>query len=35
MTPGSLLPKEAAAAGVSYPALCQMILDLSLNDSFS
>ena len=30
MTPGSLLPKEAAAAGLSYPELCQEILDLSL-----
>lgn len=30
MTPGSLLPKEAAAAGWSYPELCQKILDLSL-----
>lgn len=31
MTPGSLLPKEAAATGISYPALCQKILDLSLS----
>lgn len=31
MTPGSLLPKEAAAVGVSYPELCQKILDLSLS----
>lgn len=30
MTPGSLLPKEAAATGLAYPALCQKILDLSL-----
>lgn len=30
MTPGSLLPKEAAAVGMSYPALCQKILELSL-----
>lgn len=30
MTPASLLPKEAAAAGLSYPQLCQRILDLSL-----
>ena len=30
MTPGSLLPKEAAAIGLSYPELCQRILDLSL-----
>lgn len=30
MTPGSLIPKEAAAIGLSYPELCQKILDLSL-----
>jgi len=30
MTPGSLLPKEANAVGLSYPELCQKILDLSL-----
>ena len=30
MPPGSLLPKEAAAIGMSYPELCQKILDLSL-----
>ena len=30
MTPGSLLPKEAAAIGMSYAELCQKILDLSL-----
>lgn len=30
MTPASLIPKEAAAAGISYPQLCQRILDLSL-----
>ena len=30
MTPGSLLPKEAAAAGVSYAQLCERILELSL-----
>ena len=30
MTPGSLLPKAAAAIGMSYPELCQKILDLSL-----
>ena len=33
MTPGSLLPKEAAAVGLSYPELCQRILDLSLTES--
>ncbi len=32
MTPGSLLPKEAKAVGLSYPELCQKILDLSLAD---
>ncbi|MBD5161560.1 MAG: D-alanine--D-alanine ligase [Oscillibacter sp.] len=32
MTPGSLLPKEAGAVGLSYPELCQRILDLSLSD---
>ena len=30
MTPTSLLPQEAAAAGMSYPALCQRIADSSL-----
>ena len=30
MTPGSLLPKEAAAIGMTYPELCQEILRLSL-----
>lgn len=30
MTPASLLPKEAAAAGIEYPQLCQKIIDLSL-----
>lgn len=30
MTPSSLLPKEAKAVGLSYPELCQRILDLSL-----
>ena len=32
MTPGSLLPKEAAAIGMSYPELCQKILELSLGN---
>lgn len=31
MTPTSLLPQEAAAAGVDYPALCQMLLDMALD----
>jgi len=30
MTPTSLLPQEAAAAGIDYPSLCQHILDSSL-----
>ena len=35
MTPTSLLPKEAAAAGLSYPQLCQRILELSLDKSLT
>jgi D-alanine-D-alanine ligase len=30
MTPTSLLPQEAAAAGIRYPELCQRIVDASL-----
>ena len=30
MTPTSLMPQEAAAAGLDYPALCQRIIDSSL-----
>ncbi len=30
MTPMSLLPQEAAAAGISYPDLCEKIIELSL-----
>lgn len=30
MTPTSLLPQEAAAAGIKYPELCQCILDASM-----
>lgn len=30
MTPTSLMPQEAAAAGIDYPALCQKIIDVSL-----
>lgn len=30
MTPTSLVPQEAAAVGIDYPALCQHILDSSL-----
>ena len=31
MTPLSLLPQEAAAAGIDYPELCEKIIELSLN----
>lgn len=31
MTQMSLLPQEAAAAGINYPALCKKIIELSLN----
>ena len=30
MTPTSLLPQEAQAAGISYEQLCQQIIQLSL-----
>ena len=30
MTPMSLLPQEAAAAGIDYPTLCEKIIELSL-----
>ena len=30
LTPASLLPKEAAAAGIEYETLCQMITEESL-----
>ena len=30
MTPTSLLPQEAAAVGIEYPALCERILEVSL-----
>ena len=30
MTPLSLLPQEAAAAGIGYPELCEKIIELSL-----
>ena len=30
MTETSLLPKAAAAAGISYPELCQRMVDLAL-----
>ena len=33
MTPTSLMPQEAAAVGIDYKALCQMILDDALNRS--
>ena len=32
MTPTSLMPQEAAAAGYDYPALCQRIVDISLEE---
>jgi D-alanine-D-alanine ligase len=32
MTPTSLMPQEAAAAGIDYPALCQHIIDSSLKE---
>jgi D-alanine-D-alanine ligase len=31
MTPSSLLPEAAAAAGISYPQLCARIIGLSLS----
>jgi len=31
MTETSLLPKAAAAVGLSYPKLCQRMVDLALN----
>lgn len=30
MTPTSLLPQEAAAVGMDFPALCQRIIDISM-----
>ena len=33
MTPTSLMPQEAAAVGIDYKALCQMILDDALERS--
>ncbi len=33
MTPTSLLPQEAAAAGVDYPALCDRIVRLALGEA--
>lgn len=32
MTPTSLLPQEAAAVGIDYPALCQTLLDIALRE---
>ena len=32
MTPTSLLPQEAAAAGIDYDALCQKIVDMALRE---
>ena len=31
MTPNSLMPQEAAAAGISYNELCEKIVDLAYN----
>lgn len=31
MTPTSLMPQEAAAAGIDYNTLCQMVVDMALN----
>lgn len=33
MTPTSLMPQEAAAAGINYNALCQRIIDLALKEA--
>ena len=30
MTPTSLLPQEAAAAGVDYESLCQRLVELAM-----
>ncbi|MGB5087827.1 MAG: D-alanine--D-alanine ligase, partial [Ruminococcus bromii] len=30
MTPTSLLPQEAAVEGISYPDLCEKIIEISL-----
>jgi D-alanine-D-alanine ligase len=35
MTPSSLLPEAAAAAGVGYPELCARIVELSLSRSLT
>lgn len=32
MTPTSLLPQEAAAAGIAYPQLCEKIVALAVED---
>ncbi len=32
MTPTSLLPQEAAAVGIDYPALCQRLLDIAIRE---
>lgn len=32
MTPTSLLPQEAGAVGVDYPALCQKIIDVAIRE---
>lgn len=30
MTPTSLIPQEAAAEGISFPALCELLIEISL-----
>ena len=33
MTPTSLAPQEAAAAGMDYEQLCQALIDLAFKDT--
>ena len=30
MTPTSLIPQEAAALGIDYPSLCNLLVDISM-----
>ena len=32
MTPTSLLPQEAAALGIDFPALCEKLIEVSVRD---
>ena len=32
MTPTSLIPREAAALGMSFPALCEKLIEISLKN---